>query len=75
METKTALVHLFKGALGFASLAFLFWSLRRRLIGLEGVVLEEVDSGPYALIMVAGQKWLALAADGNHLRPIQKGAR
>ncbi|MFL6199765.1 MAG: NfeD family protein [Thermoanaerobaculia bacterium] len=46
----------------------MFFSLRRRIAGLEGVVIEG-PPGPYALIMVNGQKWRAVAADGAHLRP------
>jgi membrane protein implicated in regulation of membrane protease activity len=54
-------------ALASASLIAMFWSLRRRIVGLEGIVIE--GPGPYALITVNGQKWRAVASDGSHLRP------
>jgi membrane-bound ClpP family serine protease len=62
-----AIGDLIKGVLAFASIIVMFWSLRRRIAGLEGVVTEE--AGPYALIIVNGQKWRAVAADGAPLRP------
>jgi hypothetical protein len=67
-----AWVDLFQAFLAFASLGFFFWSLRRRIIGLEGVVLEEKGPGSYALITIRGQKWRAIAADGVQLRPGEK---
>lgn len=62
----SAIGNLIKSVLAFASIIVMFWSLRRRIAGLEGVVTEE--AGPYALIMVNGQKWRAVAADGTPLR-------
>jgi membrane-bound ClpP family serine protease len=62
----SAISTLIKSVFAFASIIVMFWSLRRRIAGLEGVVTEE--TGPYALIMVNGQKWRAVAADGAPLR-------
>lgn len=59
--------HFLKAALAFASVIAIFWSVRRRIIGLEGLVIE--GPGPDALIMVNGQRWRAVAADGSHLQP------
>jgi NfeD-like C-terminal, partner-binding len=59
--------HLLKGALAFASIIGMFWFLRRRIVGLAGVVIE--GPGPYALVMVNGQKWRGVTADGTRLQP------
>jgi membrane-bound ClpP family serine protease len=59
--------HFLKAALAFASVIVIFLHLRRRIIGLEGVVIE--GPGLDALIVVNGQKWCAVAADGSHLQP------
>jgi len=56
-----------KLALAFGLLVGVFLAVRRRIVGLEGVVVE--GPGPNALIMVNGQKWRAVAADGTHLQP------
>jgi membrane-bound ClpP family serine protease len=61
------LEDLLKGAFAFAPVILIFLSVRRRIVGLEGVVIE--GSGPDALILVNGQKWRAVAADGAHLQP------
>ena len=67
MEHSSTIGELLKALFGFASLIGIFVSLRRRVIGLEGVVIE--GSGPDALIMVNGQKWRAVTADGTYLQP------
>jgi membrane protein implicated in regulation of membrane protease activity len=69
MNHKAVWVDLFQALLAFAALGFFFWSLRRRIVGLEGVVLEEKEPGPYVLITIGGQKWRAIAADGAQLQP------
>jgi len=67
----SAIGHFLKAALAFASLIAMFWFLRRRVVGLEGVVIEG-PPGPYAMISVNGEKWRAIAADGTHLRTGEK---
>jgi membrane protein implicated in regulation of membrane protease activity len=57
--------ELFQAALGFASIFLIFYSLRRRVIGREGIVIER--SNPYATIRIDGQKWRAVAEDGSSL--------
>jgi membrane-bound ClpP family serine protease len=58
--------HFLKAALAFAALIGIFLSVRRRIVGREGVVIE--GPGPGALILVNGQKWRAVAADGTYLQ-------
>lgn len=67
MEHSSIIGEFIKALIGLASLIWIFVSLRRRIIGLEGVVIE--GPGPDALITVNGQKWRAVAADGTYLQP------
>jgi membrane-bound ClpP family serine protease len=59
------LFSLLMATLCFGGLVRLFQSLRRRVVGRRGVVVEA--SQPYALIRVDGQSWRAVAADGGGL--------
>jgi membrane-bound ClpP family serine protease len=59
--------HFLKAALAFGLVVGVFLAVRRRIVGLEGVVVE--GPGPDALIVVNGQKWRGVAADGTHLQP------
>ena len=60
-----ATLDLLKGVLAFASIFWMFYSLRQRIVGQQGVVIQ--GSYPYAMISVNGQKWRAIANDGANL--------
>ena len=60
-----AMLDLLKGILAFASVFWMFYSLRQRIVGQQGVVIQ--GSNPYAMISVNGQKWRAIANDGASL--------
>lgn len=63
----TIIMNFLKAGLSFGSVVAIFLALRRQIVGLEGVVVE--GPGPHAIILVNGQKWRAVAADGTRLQP------